>query len=212
MKPQTLEKHKAAQSMVELFSLHDAAFVRCAYHTVLGRDADPSGLEHFVERLRTGTAKIDILTALRLSGEGRQVGLDLGWLDSAIARRRRESLRWIGWLFRIGRRQERDDPHSRRIRALDNNLSRLCDELDRRLVGWENSFDRIEYAVNRQYDALVELASGSGPIAPQASTISGANKQAESSSKRELSPRASRVLRSLRTARATAASKLESST
>lgn len=213
MKPQLSDKPQAAQSMADLFSLHDVAFVRCAYQTVLGRDADPSGLDHFVDRLRNGIAKIDILVGLRQSGEGRRAALDLGWLDSAIARRRRMTNRWFGWLFRLGGKTEQNDPHSKRIRAIDNNLNRLCDGLEGHMARLEHSFDRIEFTVNRQFDALVELASGAVPVAKtaaQPAPVPAAPRRAKPASQHNLSPRASRVLRGLRAASAAASSNTES--
>jgi hypothetical protein len=213
MRHQLSDKPKAAQSMTDLFSLHDVAFVCCAYQTVLGREADPLGLDHFVDRLRNGTAKIDILVGLRQSDEGRRAGLDLGWLDSAIARRRRVTSRWFGWLFRLGRKTEQNDPHSKRIRAIDNNLNRLCDGLEGRLVRLEHSFDRIEFTVSRQYDALTELARGGVPVANASAQLAiapAAPRRAKLASQERLSPRASLVLRGLRAAHAAASSNSES--
>ena len=132
---------------------------------------------------------------------------------SALARRRRMTNRWFGWLFRLGGKTEQNDPHSKRIRAIDNNLNRLCDSLEGRLVRLEHSFDRIEFTVNRQYDALVELASGAVPAAKasaQPAAAPTAPRRAKPASQQDLSPRASLVLRGLRAARAAASSNAES--
>ena len=214
MNAQSSEKPRAARSIADLFSLHDLDFVRSAYQTVLGREADPSGLDHFLDRLRNGAAKIDILVELRQSGEGCRAALDLGWLDSATARRRRMTSRWYGWLFRLGGKAEQNDLHSKRIRAIDNNLNRLCNGLEERLVRLEHSFERIEFAVTRQYDALTELARGGVPVAntstqPAPAPAPAAPPRAKSASHHHLSPRASLVLRGLRAAHAAASSNAE---
>ncbi|MEY5038360.1 MAG: hypothetical protein RL472_1466 [Pseudomonadota bacterium] len=210
MNSQLSDKPQAAQSMTDLFSLHDLAFVRCAYQTVLGRDADPSGLDHFVDRLRNGTAKIDILVDLRQSDEGRRAALDLGWLDSAIARRHRITNRWFGWLLRLGGKTERNDPYSKRIRAIDNNISRLCDNLEGRLARLEQSVDGIDFTINRQHDALVEFLRGPGQIQAMPSEPAPPPYNRAKSKPLDLSPRASSVLRGLRAAQAAASTSLES--
>ena len=206
MKTALFEKTLPARSISELFALHDESFVRCAYQTVLGRDADPSGLEHFTECLRAGTAKIDILHRLRQSDEASQLRLDLGWLDSAITHRHRAMQRPFGWLFRFSRAGERNDPQSNKVRAIDNNLNRLCVNIvniEDRLARLERSLDRMEFKLDRQKDALLELLRSSiqstqAPFLPL--ETEAPNRPGNALSPQSLSPRASRVLSRLRAA------------
>jgi len=81
-----------ASSIEDLLSLHDEAFVRCAYMTVLGRDPDPDGLSHFLARIRSGESRRAILADIRLSPEGQQQENVLPGLDQAI-----RIYRWRRW-------------------------------------------------------------------------------------------------------------------
>ena len=57
----------------DLLCYHDQAFVNVAYRTVLRRSPDTNGCLHYLNMLRNGCAKIDILGRLRYSKEGREV-------------------------------------------------------------------------------------------------------------------------------------------
>jgi hypothetical protein len=57
--------------------LDGAAFIDAAYKGLLERIPDAAGRAFFLEQLRTGTAKIDILGRIRYSSEGRRVGVRL---------------------------------------------------------------------------------------------------------------------------------------
>jgi O-antigen biosynthesis protein len=54
-----------------LLMLQDEAFVRGAYQLILGRKADAEGLRHYLQRLRQGVGKLNILEQLRFSKEGK---------------------------------------------------------------------------------------------------------------------------------------------
>ena len=84
-----------------LTGLRDATFVRAAYRTVLGRDADPSGLDQFVRLLRTGALdKVDVLGQLRYSPEGRRRAVDIPGLQWRYTLRRVGRKGGIGWVVR----------------------------------------------------------------------------------------------------------------
>lgn len=84
-----------------LTALRDAAFVKAAYRVVLGREADPSGLDQYVRHLRSGTLdKVDILALLRDSEEGQRRAVEIPGLRWRYAVRRLGRQRGIGWVFR----------------------------------------------------------------------------------------------------------------
>jgi SAM-dependent methyltransferase len=57
----------------ELLKYHDKEFIRNAYRALLKRDADDAGFNQNLDGLRSGRYnKIDILSGLRYSGEGRE--------------------------------------------------------------------------------------------------------------------------------------------
>ena len=69
-----------------LMDLPEEHFVWGAYRALLGRDPDPEGLGHYLEKLRSGCLKVDILTELRDSPEGSIVSNRARGLSRALAR------------------------------------------------------------------------------------------------------------------------------
>ena len=67
----------------ELLQYRDEAFVRNAYRALLHREPDAGGLEHHLEKLRSGVwTRMDIIQGLWKGVEGRAVAVKLtGWLD-----------------------------------------------------------------------------------------------------------------------------------
>jgi glycosyltransferase involved in cell wall biosynthesis/GT2 family glycosyltransferase len=64
---------KAPKSVAELLALYDEEFVRSAYLTVLGRPADAGGLAAYLEHVRSGADRAELLVALATSSEGQQL-------------------------------------------------------------------------------------------------------------------------------------------
>jgi len=71
-----------------LMALEGSDFVEHAYATLLLRPADPSGLKFYINELKTGLGKADILKALRTSAEGRSRDVRLEGLDDVISQAR----------------------------------------------------------------------------------------------------------------------------
>jgi len=61
-------------SSVPLIALHDQEFIEQAYLQILGREADPEGLDYYLNKLRAGEDKRKLLMRLRYSDEGRLQG------------------------------------------------------------------------------------------------------------------------------------------
>jgi hypothetical protein len=117
-----------AKSVDALLAQGDADFVRCAYVTLLGREADPDGLTAYVNQVRSGADKLDLIAALALSPEGRSRQIDLPELTSALAAHRQSSQSlWA----RLSRRLVRPailpalEPLERTLRMVDNRLYRI---------------------------------------------------------------------------------------
>jgi O-antigen chain-terminating methyltransferase len=80
---------KDRYTVAELMGFTGDAFVRNAYRALLQRDPDVGGLAHYRECLREGTlTRIEVLGALRFSGEGRGIGVRVPGLGLAFLRRR----------------------------------------------------------------------------------------------------------------------------
>ena len=61
----------------EFKSFSDRPFVRNAYIAMLGHPPDPQGERHYLEKLRSGMTRAEVLARLRYSGEGRRNGVRL---------------------------------------------------------------------------------------------------------------------------------------
>ena len=59
-----------------LLTLRGSNFIEGAYRIVLNRDSDVGGREHYLEEMRNGVSKVEILRRLRYSPEGRTVAGD----------------------------------------------------------------------------------------------------------------------------------------
>jgi hypothetical protein len=133
--------HRPARDLGELFDLHDTAFIQCAYWTVLGRPADPVGMDHFRMHLRRGVAKAQMLLELARSPEGQAAGCDLPGLDRLLRRHEKTRHRWFGALYALRYGIESPTPRARRQRAtinaiwaVEQTLSARIDALEDRLA------------------------------------------------------------------------------
>jgi hypothetical protein len=114
-----LQEPRRAQTVDELLTLYDEAFVRSAYRTLLDRDADPSGLQHYLSQLRLGIAKQRIIAQIALSPEGKHHALDLPGLKRTVKAYGGRSL--IAGLLR--RLNMGSDGHvQRHLRMIENRL------------------------------------------------------------------------------------------
>lgn len=119
-----------ADSLAELLSWHDADFVRCAYVTVLGRQPDPGGEAHYTNKIRRGHPKMQILSYLRRSAEGRLHDPGIRGFDAALTKAARARLAIVGALLP----DSNFEPQRKALkpfRAMANQLS----VIDSRLTG-----------------------------------------------------------------------------
>ena len=72
-----------AYALRDFLDYHDKAFIVSAYRGVLRRDPDPSGMDNFLGKLRSGDyTKIEVLGRLRFSREGRSYGVRIRGLTA----------------------------------------------------------------------------------------------------------------------------------
>lgn len=153
---------RAASSIEELLALHDEAFIRCAYVTVLDRDPDPEGFRHFLFRVRSGESRLSIVASMRLSLEGRQQEYVLDGLDRAIRAHRWRRWALLGPILRLlGVGRERVDLR-RQIAAVEAKLHRLADPVHERHIHEQLSArqlrsDRLQTLLTQQRIRTGEL-------------------------------------------------------
>jgi FkbM family methyltransferase len=112
-------------SVPRLMAPHDAEFIRTAYEAVLGRAPDPEGGSYYLNRLRSGVHKLEILRQLRRSSEGREFVPGVAGLDRAIRRHRRANLPLLGWIVRSITGAEGSSATQRQLRAIANEVGCL---------------------------------------------------------------------------------------
>jgi len=112
-----------ALSADELLDLNDAAFIDCAYKTLLRRNADPGGFNNYLQRLRSGRSKLGIVRDLLSSPEGRTKNVVLQGLALRLARYNKATNPCFGWLYRAAFGIEAETSVERRLRAIESRLA-----------------------------------------------------------------------------------------
>jgi hypothetical protein len=70
----------------ELMAFEGEEFVRMAYFTLLGREADPSGLQYYTQRLAHGESREQIIADLHSDPEGQARGAEIPGLREVYSR------------------------------------------------------------------------------------------------------------------------------
>ena len=84
----------------DLLVFNDEAFVRNAYRAILKREPDDSGFAKYLENLRDGRrSKVDILTSLRFSPEGRLRDVKVSGLNRSLLFRKIYNVPVLGYLI-----------------------------------------------------------------------------------------------------------------
>ena len=133
-----------------LLALDDLEFVICSYWTLLGREPDSPGLEHYLRRLRAGAAKLRLVFELVASPEGRQAGTTLPGLRAAVRSHRLATIPVIGWCYRRFRQMEGDSPIERRLRTIETAISRLVREQQRETQELDAAAERVARALRER--------------------------------------------------------------
>jgi GT2 family glycosyltransferase/glycosyltransferase involved in cell wall biosynthesis/SAM-dependent methyltransferase len=110
-------------SLEELMELHDEQFIHAAYFAVLRREPDTAGRVYYLNRLRKGVSKLEILNQLLQSKEGHAQRVNLTGFDEAIRQFRKDKPSALGAIFARRRILE-----AQRLNALENQLQRTIDQ------------------------------------------------------------------------------------
>jgi SAM-dependent methyltransferase len=85
-----------------LLDLHDAEFVFESYRTILGREPDPDGMQHYLDWLRSGFIdRVGVIGALCRSKEGRQRNVRPKQMARRLAVRRLYRVPIVGYAIRL---------------------------------------------------------------------------------------------------------------
>ena len=146
-----------------------------------------------------GFSKIPLLVQLRLSPEGKAHAAKLPGLDAAIQRHQRGQKPLIGWLYRLLDGTEGNHPTERKLRAIENQLSLLSDESNRRFNQMEAALAGLHTLVVHQTQSVV-AAIGSTHQTSLDVASSIPVKPLEPDGLKQLSPRARNIYFQLKTA------------
>ena len=111
-----------ASTLDELLSYHDENFIHVAYHTLLGRAPDSEGLHYYLVRVRAGISRVEILSQIRLSKEGKSKQLCIMGLDKAIKQHQRQKSFLFGPLLRMFGANPVKDITPQQLRRIENTL------------------------------------------------------------------------------------------
>jgi glycosyltransferase involved in cell wall biosynthesis/SAM-dependent methyltransferase len=138
-----------AGTLEELLSYHDEHFVRCAYHTILGRAPDIEGSRYYLARVRAGISKIEILSQLRLSEEGKNSQVEIDGLNEVIKRHRQLKTPVLGNILRLFIDKHSNGGTQQYLRAIENKLHVSGEEVQRRLSEINQSMAKLQELVMR---------------------------------------------------------------
>lgn len=93
------KNHSTIVTIDEIIALHDDDFINTAYRLLLKRNPDPEGFQYYLNRIRKGIKKIDILDQLRTSSEGKKYSKSLVGLDNVIRQYKRSQWPIVGGLL-----------------------------------------------------------------------------------------------------------------
>jgi lipopolysaccharide biosynthesis protein len=128
------------RSIDDLLALEDETFILHAYRFILAREADKEGMEYYLGRLRKGIEKIEIITQLRISSEGKRITEPLSGMDEVIKYHQRKKIPFIGHLLSW---LDAKDQQATQFNIIENKMSRL-----------KNGMDAIEKSTTEQIQSL----------------------------------------------------------
>ena len=143
--------------LVELLNLNGQQFVDGAHQTLLGRLPDFAGGKAYLERLLSGTSKLQILDEIASSGEHKESVVVLPGLHHAVARYKKAERPVWGALFRFFSGAEGSSSAEIRARSVEQHVLLLCQQMHARL-------DRLERNVADLSELKVLLAEQSEQV------------------------------------------------
>jgi 2-polyprenyl-3-methyl-5-hydroxy-6-metoxy-1,4-benzoquinol methylase len=102
LKLQPQFERRARYQLNDLLCFHDDVFVRNAYRAILKREPDDVGFAQYLRELRSGRfSKIDVLSSIRFSPEGRKANVTIDGLGKLSILRKSYRVPVVGYLLRL---------------------------------------------------------------------------------------------------------------
>ncbi len=147
-----------AGGLDELLSLYDKKFLVGAYQALLGRQPDREGLYFYLAKLRNGESKMQIISDIRCSKEGREKRVYIAGLDLALRYFQLGKLPLIGGVMRTLFKLEGHSFVERRLRAIQNQLAICEDAVLNRVTSVEANLLKTLAEIQRQQSIFAECA------------------------------------------------------
>ncbi|RAQ03259.1 hypothetical protein DPR02_29750 [Burkholderia cepacia] len=137
-----IQMHNPAASLSELFGYHDERFVTVAYQTLLRRAPDAEGMRYYLNRVRTGVSKTEVIAQLCLSAEGKAARVALPGLDELLQAHKRRKL-WSprSWFQRSSTPSALTQEHT--VRAIENKLNAFSEAIQLQMAQFDRKLERL---------------------------------------------------------------------
>jgi hypothetical protein len=132
-----------ATNLENLLQYQDRQFVAHAYYALLNRQPDPPGLTYYVQRLRSGTPKLQILSEIFASPEANKTQAHLPGLRQAIRRQRLTRLPLVGALLRVIVRVDGHSMIENRLRIIEQQTFSLGQRTETGLAELNRAMQRL---------------------------------------------------------------------
>jgi len=156
----------AADSLPRLLMSDNLDFVWRAYATLLGRQPDREGEAYYLERLRSGHSKLEILWQLRKSAEGRRRNPTIPGLDRELRKAAWSRKPVIGWFIRMLTGGEADDRLRRMHNALQSELAAV-----RMAIDEQRGVDRLTSLIGQSACKRIDFEPIKTPAANELSAL-----------------------------------------
>lgn len=143
-----LESISSVTNLDDLLNCYDETFVRAAYLSVLGRLPDSSGFKYYLNRIRRGVSKIEVLRQLRYSNEGICYASQLPGLEDALRRN------WWHRLLSAVPIISRPFKKIEKIQQIIDNHIFFIERLNKQLILNEKRFESLFHDIDRKLSIL----------------------------------------------------------
>ena len=142
-----------ATNLETLLQYQDRQFVAHAYYALLNRQPDPPGLTYYVQRLRNGTPKLQILSEIFASPEANKTQYHLPGLRQAIRRQRLTRLPLVGTLLRLFVRVDGHSTFENRLRVIEQQTFSLGQRTETGLAELNRAMQRLTKLVENENES-----------------------------------------------------------
>ena len=152
-------ERRARYQLNDLLCFHDHVFVRNAYRAILKREPDDVGFAQYLGKLRSGKySKIDVLSSIRFSPEGRKANVTIEGLGKLSILRKSYRVPVVGYLLRLSVAILRLPVLITNYRRLDSHTAAQLDRVEghiNEVVTHLSAESREQVEVNRtQFDTF----------------------------------------------------------